>query len=85
MPASKAQIKANNKYNKNNYDRLNLIVPKGQKVIIQEYAKKQGKSLNTYIIDLVKADMNINIFDNQENNSNQDTNSKNNNSDDTQE
>ena len=81
MPASKAKIKANNKYTKNNYDRLNLIVPKGQKALIQEYAKLQGKSLNSYIIDLVKIDMNIDIWDNQNsnanNNNNQDNDSEN--------
>ena len=31
MPASKAKIKANAKYNKNHYDRLEMQVPKGEK------------------------------------------------------
>lgn len=30
-PASKAQQKAVNKYMKNNYDRINLVMPKGKK------------------------------------------------------
>ena len=29
-PASKAQQKAVNKYMKNNYDRINLVMPKGR-------------------------------------------------------
>lgn len=32
-------------------------VPKGQKSIIQEFAKNQGKSLNAYIVELINEDM----------------------------
>lgn len=42
---------------KNNYDRLELSVPKGQKEQIQEYAKEHGMSLNGYINSLIQADM----------------------------
>ena len=37
-PASKAQQKAVNKYMKNNYDRINLVMPKGKKEIIHAHA-----------------------------------------------
>lgn len=32
-------------------------VPKGEKEKIQSYAKEQGKSLNAYVLDLIRADM----------------------------
>lgn len=40
------------------YDRINLTVPKGDKERIQAYALSMGKSVNAYINDLIKADMN---------------------------
>ena len=48
---------SHNKYNAKAYDRVNLVVPKGQKEQIQEYAKELGMSLNGYINSLIKADM----------------------------
>ena len=48
-PASKAQQKAVNKYMKNNYDRVNLVMPKGKKDVIQAHAALQGESVNAYI------------------------------------
>ena len=48
-PASKAQQKAVNKYMKSNYDRVNLIMPKGKKDIIQAHAAQQGESVNAYL------------------------------------
>ena len=48
-PASKAQQKAVNKYMKSNYDRVNLVMPKGKKDVIQANAAQQGESVNAYI------------------------------------
>ena len=48
-PASKAQQKAVNKSMKSNYDRVNLVMPKGKKDIIQAHAAQQGESVNAYI------------------------------------
>jgi len=48
-PASKAQQKAVNKYMKANYDRFNLLLPKGKKAVIQECAAAQGESVNGFI------------------------------------
>ena len=48
-PASKAQQKAVHKYVKNNYDRIELTVPKGKKGQIRAAAESAGKSLNGYI------------------------------------
>lgn len=49
MPVSKAQQRATNKYKKSNYDRIELVVPKGKKEIIQAHAEAQGESVNGFI------------------------------------
>ncbi len=54
---SKAQQKAVNKYVKNNYDRINVTFPKGQKEIIREHAKKQNESVNAFITRSVSETM----------------------------
>ena len=46
---SKAQQKAVHKYVKNNYDRIEITVPKGQKDVIKQVAETSGESLNNYI------------------------------------
>ena len=48
-PASKAQIKANNKWIASAYDRINLCIPKGRKDIIKAHAESKGESVNAYI------------------------------------
>lgn len=48
-PASKAQQKAVNKYMKKNYDRVNLVMPKGRKDTVKAHAEKNGESLNGFI------------------------------------
>jgi len=49
MPASKAQQKAVAKYMKENYDRFNLVLPRGRKAELQEHAQQQGESLNAFV------------------------------------
>lgn len=44
-----------NNYIAENYDRINLTVPKGMKAQIEELAKSQGKSTNGFIGDLIRA------------------------------
>ena len=46
---TKKDFDKQNEYNKAKYDRYSLMLPKGQKAIIQEYADKQGIKLNTLI------------------------------------
>lgn len=58
MPYSEAQKEATARYNKKAYDRINIVVPKGQRQVIADFAKRQGKSLNRFIIDAVEAQMN---------------------------
>ena len=50
MPVSKAQQKAVNKYMKENYDRVNLTMPKGQKDEFKLHAESRGESLNGFIL-----------------------------------
>jgi len=49
----KATTKAKNKYNSKNYDRLNIITKKGNKSIIEEAAKKENKSLNSFVLEAI--------------------------------
>jgi predicted HicB family RNase H-like nuclease len=49
MPVSKAKMKANAKYNAKAYDRMHIVVKKGQKQAIEKIAKTQGNSINGYI------------------------------------
>lgn len=49
MPVPKANQRAVNKYVKNNYDRINVTMPKGKKETIQSHAEAQGQSVNAYI------------------------------------
>ena len=53
-----SQKEATARYNKKAYDRINIIVKKGQREIIKEFAAKQGKSLNRFVLDAVEAEMN---------------------------
>ena len=62
-PASKAKQKAVNKYMKSNYDRINLVMPKGKKDIIQAHAAQQGESVNAYINRAIDEAMQRDNFD----------------------
>ena len=54
---SKAQQKAVNKYVKQNYDRVNVTMPKGKKDEYKSHAQSKGMSLNAYIISLIETDI----------------------------
>lgn len=47
MPKTSAAVK--NKYNEKAYDRINLVVKKGEKEIIAAHAEKLGESVNGFI------------------------------------
>lgn len=60
MAMSEAKKRANEKWNNENlkkkYDRIQVVVPKGKKEIIQSAAKASGESVNAFInraIDLL--------------------------------
>ena len=46
-----------NKFIAENYDRINLTVPKGQKEAIKARAESQWESVNAYIWRLIQEDM----------------------------
>ncbi len=46
---SKAQQRSVNKYVKENYDRINVTLPKGKKEIIKAHAESMGESVNGFI------------------------------------
>ena len=55
---SDAQKEATARYNKKKYDRISVVVPKGQRQAIKDFAESQGKSLNRFICDAIEAQMN---------------------------
>lgn len=58
MRYSDAQKEATARYNKKAYDRIDVIVKKGQRQIIKDFAASKGKSLNRFICDAIEAEMN---------------------------
>ena len=48
-----------NEFIKNNYDRINLTVPKGMKVVIEDRAGSMG--VNAYIRSLIEKDLKENV------------------------
>lgn len=59
MPASKAQLKATNKYNAKAYDSLRIVVPKGQKQAVEAHAQQKGESVNGLVNALLRAEMGL--------------------------
>lgn len=53
----KASTKAQNKYIAKAYDRVNLVLPKGQKDIIKAHAESQGESVNGFISRAIENQM----------------------------
>ena len=51
------KIKYNQKYNKENYARISLMIPPEVKAQIQTAAEKTGKSMTAYIMDAVKKEI----------------------------
>ena len=56
MPSDYQESK--DRYLKEKVEEFKIRVPKGQKAVIQAYAKEQGKSLNSYVVGLIDEDMN---------------------------
>ena len=57
MAYSDAQKEATARYNKKAYDFISVVVPKGKRKRIAEYAASQGKSMNRFINDAIDAQM----------------------------
>lgn len=57
MAYSEAQKEATARYNKKAYDRISIVVPKGKRQVIADFAKRQGKSINRFINDAIDIQM----------------------------
>ncbi len=51
-------VKYKNDFNKQNYDRIAIMVPKGKKEEIKAAAKARGKSMNEFIVAALEVYMN---------------------------
>ena len=51
------QIKYQNEYNKQNYDRFQFMAPKGTKDLVKEVAKASGQSVSEYILHAIRERM----------------------------
>lgn len=60
MALYESQKEATARYNRKTYERLELRVKKGQKQVIQKAAKKAGKSVNRFILDLIAKEVGSN-------------------------
>lgn len=60
-PMSQARRDANKKWNdanlKKRYDRVQLVLPKGEKEAIKAAADKSGCSLNAYVVESIRQRM----------------------------
>jgi len=50
------QIKYQNDFNRKNYDRIGLMLPKGKKEDLKRAAKEAGMSMNEYVIQKIFGD-----------------------------
>lgn len=49
--------KAIDKYKRKTYDRIELLVYKGEKQKIKDYASKKGKTVNGFITELIRNEL----------------------------
>ena len=54
MPNDNPTYRAIEKYKKKAYDRIELLVYKGEKQKIKEYATKKGMTVNGFITELIR-------------------------------
>ena len=57
MPVSKADQRAVAKYVKNNYDRIEVKVPKGYKADVQNHAAGRKESINGFVNRAIRETM----------------------------
>lgn len=58
MAYTQAQKEATARYNKKAYDRIDLVVPKGQRQVIKDAAKHRGMSMNQFICTAITQALN---------------------------
>lgn len=59
MAYSKATMRAVDKYVKNNYDRIEVKVPKGRKQAVEAHARERGESVNGLVNALLRGEMGL--------------------------
>ena len=52
-----AATAAKNKYRDKTYDRIDVVLPKGRKTLIQSHADQMGESVNAFINRAIDATM----------------------------
>lgn len=57
----KTSTQSKNKYNAKAYEQLPIRVKTGEKDKIKSHAEKKGMSLNAYVIELIKRDMDVSV------------------------
>ena len=50
----KRRIAYNNEYNRENYDRITIMMPKGTREKLKEIARERGESVNALVAALLK-------------------------------
>lgn len=60
MATTKAQQKAVNKYMQKAYDNLRVVVPKGRKTDVEQFAQARGLSVNGLVNGLLMREMGMN-------------------------
>ena len=48
------KVSYNREYNEKNYDRIGVMVPKGERERIREEANKVGMSVNAFIVNAIR-------------------------------
>lgn len=48
------KVKYDNDFKRQNYDRQELLLPKGKKLVLQSYAKSHGKSVSQIVIEALE-------------------------------
>lgn len=59
MGTSKAQMRASQKWNKKAYYRPSVCLPRKYEDALREKAAQEGKTVSTYIQDLIKKDLGV--------------------------
>jgi len=54
---SKTSAAVKKRYNDKTYDRIEIVVPKGQRDVIKAYAAEHGESVNAFINRLIEQEM----------------------------
>lgn len=62
MEKKKTQTQWSNEYTAKAYDRISVVVAKGERNNIKEYATKKGMTVNRYITNLISADMGYSVL-----------------------